>query len=162
MDRRPPPPPCHTMPTGGKLQSEHRLGRERPPSPGPGVPAVTQVSGPGVGALGEEVTELVPMITFTFQLPILGLQRTFILTIILVHIITMDWVETARPILERIKLRARKVTGLAQWLYWLWTLLSRLSTIPHCPCLWRQGGRRGKGTRTATSPFPAGTIDPVS
>lgn len=26
----------------------------------------------GVGALGEEVTELVPMITFTFQLPILG------------------------------------------------------------------------------------------
>lgn len=91
----------------------------------------------GVGALGEEVTELVPMITFTLQLPTLGLQRAFILTISLVHIITMDWVETARPILERMKPRARKVIGLAQQLYWLWTLLSRLSTVPHCPCLWR-------------------------
>lgn len=59
------------IPLNHRMQTEslnlNSLQRERSPSPGPGTPVVREVL--GVEALEEDMTELVPMITFTLQLP---------------------------------------------------------------------------------------------
>lgn len=115
----------------------------------------------GVGALGKEVTELVPMITFTLQLRTLGLQRAFILTISLLHIITTVWVETARPILERMKLRVRKVIALAQWPYCCGHFYLDFP-LYHTVLPVEIGRYKRQRRQNNHPPFPADAIDPFS